>query len=592
MDSRALIAASPLLGRLPADAIDRLAEHAQPLGLRGGETLFERGEAPDALYIVALGRVRIDLAADDPHEVAVGDLVGEIGVLTGEPRMAAAVALRDTLLLRFDAVTFRRIISQSEAAERALWRKIVERLRDPGRTRRTSRTHAVAVLPLTEDADENGLARRLAAALAAVLDGHVPLIDRAAVDRDLGPGAAQARFDSGSPNARLVGWLHERESEAAHVVLSADGVPEPWTLRAARQADRILLVAGDGPLHTDTLQALATAGAEAPRELVSCGEQSAASRLLAESGAAFLHQCPGSDAGALQRLARHVAGRATGLVLGGGGARGFAHIGLLRALEEAGVPIDLVGGTSMGAFIAALHARGLTPAEMRDVCHDAFVARNHLNDWVLPRVSLIRGRKFLGMLRRTLGDGLIEDLPLPFFCVSTNLTRGQPQIHRRGELAVWVGTSMAVPGIAPPVVYRGELLADGAVVNSVPVDAMHALDRGPVIACDVGASGELALPGVDGPDPEGLLNAKRSKRPQLSEILMRMTTLTSDLRLKENVEHADLFVRMPVADVGMFQWDALDATIETGYRHAREVLEAAAADWPGDLPPPGFRTAG
>jgi len=157
---------------------------------------------------------------------------------------------------------------------------------------------------------------------------------------------------------------------------------------------------------------------------------------------------------------------------------------------------------------------------------------------------------------------------------------------------VWVGTSMAVPGIAPPVVYRGELLADGAVVNSVPVDAMHALDRGPVIACDVGAGGELALPGVDGPDPEGLLNAKRSKRPQLSEILMRMTTLTSDLRLEENVEHADLFVRMPVADVGMFQWDALDATIETGYRHAREVLEAAAADWPGDLPPSGFRTAG
>ena len=455
LDPRSHIAASPLLGRLPSAAIDQLAGEAEALGLRGGETLFEAEDPADALYLVTLGRLRIELPADVPQEVAAGDVVGEIGALTGEPRMATAVAMRDTLLLRIGAPAIRRVMAANDEAERALLRHIVQRLRAPSRNRRTSRTRAI--------------------------------------------------------------------------------------------------------------------------------------RLLAQSRAGFLHHCRPGDPAAMDRLARLVAGRAVGLVLGGGGARGFAHIGLLRALAEAGLPVDLVGGTSMGAFIAALHARGMEPQAIRDCCHEVFVAKNHLNDWVWPRVSLIRGRKFLKKLKQVFGDTRIEELALPFYCVSTNLTRGQPQVHRDGELATWIGTSMAVPGIAPPVVYRGELLADGAVVNSVPVEAMQALDRGPVIACDVGAPGELALPGVDGPEPEALLKARhRGKGPALSDILMRMTSMTSDLRLEENAGQADLFLRMPVADVGMFDWASLDTTIETGYRHACQVLADAAQEWPGNEPAPPF----
>jgi NTE family protein len=589
LDPRSHIAASPLLGRLPSAAIDQLAGEAEALGLRGGETLFEAEDPADALYLVTLGRLRIELPADVPQEVAAGDVVGEIGALTGEPRMATAVAMRDTLLLRIGAPAIRRVMAANDEAERALLRHIVQRLRAPSRNRRTSRTRAVAVMPLTEDADAGGLAGRLAGALGSVLGGSVPLLTRQSVDKDLGAGAAQTRFDAREANARLVGWLHEIESDSAHLVYCADGVPEPWTLRAARQADRILLVAGTGKMLPDTLQALETAASPAARELVDCSADGRAIRLLAQSRAGFLHHCRPGDPAAMDRLARLVAGRAVGLVLGGGGARGFAHIGLLRALAEAGLPVDLVGGTSMGAFIAALHARGMEPQAIRDCCHEVFVAKNHLNDWVWPRVSLIRGRKFLKKLKQVFGDTRIEELALPFYCVSTNLTRGQPQVHRDGELATWIGTSMAVPGIAPPVVYRGELLADGAVVNSVPVEAMQALDRGPVIACDVGAPGELALPGVDGPEPEALLKARhRGKGPALSDILMRMTSMTSDLRLEENAGQADLFLRMPVADVGMFDWASLDTTIETGYRHACQVLADAAQEWPGNEPAPPF----
>lgn len=589
MNAEGVIAASPLLGQLPRDAIARLAAEAAEIGLRGGETLFEEGDEPDALYIVTLGRLRIALRDDASVEVGAGDIVGEIGVLTGEPRMADAVALRDTLLLRIGSDAFRRALAGNDNAQRELMRLVVQRLRQEPRARRASRTRSVAVLPLTDGVDWARCAHDLTHALGRVLEGHVPLLTTATVNRDLGAGAAQTPFDAGSANARLVEWLHGVEQDAAHLVYAADGVPEPWTLRCARQADRILLLAGDGALQEDTLQALDTAASPAPHELVLCsGADETTAALRARSGAAVVHHCPPSDTAAMARLARQVAGRAVGLVLGGGGARGFAHIGLLRALAEAELPVDMIGGTSMGAFIAALHAQGASPTDIRDACHATFVARNHLNDYVLPRVSLIRGRKFLNQLEDVLGDGRIEDLPLPFYCVSTNLTRGMPQVHREGKLATWIGASMCVPGIAPPLVYRGELLADGAVVNSVPVDAMHQMQRGPVIACDVGAPGELALDGVDGPAPEALLKARKKNRPTLSDILMRMTTMTSDLRLEENADLADLFLRMPVGDVGMFDFSELDDIIERGYRHACDALTEAADEWPGDDPPPAF----
>lgn len=589
MDPRTCIAASPLLGQLPSAAIDELTSEAVSVSIRGGDVLFEAGDRTDAVYIIAVGRLRIDIPAK-PVDVAAGEIVGEVGVLTDEPRMARAYALRDTLLIKIDAEPFRRILARHEDAQRALLRMVVNRLRgqSSGRDQHIRSAHAVAVLPLTEDADYAAVARALAHALSAVLGGHVPLLDRHAVDRDLGTGAAQTRFDAGAANTRIVSWLQALEADAVHLVATADGMPDPWTLRVARQADRVLLVSGDGPINTDTLQALETSATPAPRELVHCGKKARARELLQQSGAGFLHHCALHAPATMKRLARQVAGKATGLVLGGGGARGFAHIGLLRALQEAELDIDMIGGTSMGAFIAALHAQGISPADMRDICDDVFVQNNHLNDWVIPRVSLIRGRKFLNKLRSVLGDGLIEDLPIPFYCVSTNLTRGQPQVHREGKLASWVGTSMCVPGIAPPVVYQGDLLADGAVVNSVPVDTMHLMDRGPVIACDVGAPGELCLRGVKGPAPEALLKARRRKRPQLSDILMRMTTMTSDLRLEENARHADLFLRMPVASVSMFGWDALDDIIETGYAHACEALEDALRDWPGEDGPPDF----
>jgi predicted acylesterase/phospholipase RssA len=286
----------------------------------------------------------------------------------------------------------------------------------------------------------------------------------------------------------------------------------------------------------------------------------------------------------LASIARQLTGRGIGLVLGGGGARGFAHIGLVGALEDLGIPVDVCGGTSMGAFVAALLAAGYDSKDMLRIARETFVDNNFLNDYLLPRVSLIRGRKFLNRLRILFGDRVIEELRTPYFCVTTNLTRASIGVHSDGPLYLWLATSMSVPGFAPPMAYQGDLLADGAVMNALPTDVMQSLARGPIIASDVSSEGGPKLEGITGPDPEALL--RRGAGISLVDLLFRTATLTSESGSAARAERADLYLRMPVAGIALFDWKKLEETVERGYKFALARLTAARS---GLMRPPAER---
>ena len=195
------------------------------------------------------------------------------------------------------------------------------------------------------------------------------------------------------------------------------------------------------------------------------------------------------------RIARLIAGEPKGLVLSGGGARGFAHLGVLRALEEAKVPIDVVGGASIGAIIGAGYAAGWSISEMTQVYRSSFIAENPLSDWTLPFVSLVGGRAVSRLLKEAYGRRDIEDLVLPYFCVSTNLTAGRSVVHRSGRVWKWLRASAAIPGVLPPVFQGGQVLVDGGVMNNLPVDVMRDGLVADVIAVDIGADDAVIAPG-------------------------------------------------------------------------------------------------
>lgn len=580
MELRSVLAESALFANLSTEAVDALAAIASPLELHSGERLFAENDPAEHLFIVATGRLRAMVGDVLVGYVGVLEPIGEIGLLSGENRTATVEAIRDTLLIQIRRDQLMEFLVANPSALVAITRVLIGRLRQNQRQQtltsaRSARTFAV--IPASPDIDAQSLARDLHQRLSAL--SPCRLLDARAVDEELGEGVAHTPITDSAGNAQLVEWLNRLERNHRYLIYASGPDPNPWARRCMRQADRVLVVARaqDLPLATPMVDALRRSGILAAVELVllrpagAPGGDVTAWKAQTEARAHYFVRPDNDDD--LAALARQLTGRAVGLVLGGGGARGFAHLGLLRALEEEGIKVDVAGGSSMGAFISALVACGYTSHEMLPLLRETFVTHNYLNDYMFPRIALIRGRKFLRRLRQLFGEVRIEHLRMPWFCVSTNLTRGTAVVHDQGPLETWLAASMAVPGIAPPVVYKGELLADGAVVNSLPTDIMQGLERGPIIASDVSTEGDIRAPGIEGPDPEGLLTwPGPGEPPNLRDILFRTATLTSESGVRRRAASADVYIRMPVLGIGMFDWKRMDEIIERGYQVAKEKL--------------------
>jgi NTE family protein len=259
-----------------------------------------------------------------------------------------------------------------------------------------------------------------------------------------------------------------------------------------------------------------------------------------------------------------VTGRSVGLVLSGGGARAFAHVGVIEELLAAGIAIDRVAGVSMGAFVGALLAAGLEPDEIDHHCYQEWVRRNPASDYRVPRVSLIRGARVAAMLERLLPPAM-EDLVRPFLCVSTDLISGELVVHRRGPLPQAVGASMALPAFAPPVRLDDRLLIDGGVLDNLPVATMAADGEGPIIASDVNEPEDRHLGRVKAPDRD----------PTLPETLFRLILLQTEDTQAAARQHAQLLISPEQDGVGRLEFHQLDRMREQGRRAAVRALETA-----------------
>jgi NTE family protein/lysophospholipid hydrolase len=281
------------------------------------------------------------------------------------------------------------------------------------------------------------------------------------------------------------------------------------------------------------------------------------------------------------RLARLLTGNAVGLALGGGFARGLAHVGVLRALEELKIPVDLIGGSSIGAIVGAEWALGWSVADIARRTAQGLAAS--FNDTTLPFLSTKRGGNHSRVIRESFGETRIEDLWLPYFCVSTNLNRSEVKIHSTGPLAEAVTASSRAPGVFPPLVIDGELHVDGGVINNVPVDVMRDLSGvGIVIAVDVSPSKELDEVANYGHEVSGWKAAwsrfkpnrkKHSYRPpSMLFVFRRLIEFSGISYRKKTADRADVCISPDVARFKRDDFTAADDLADVGYRTAHEVL--------------------
>ncbi len=561
-----LLSTIPFLRDAPRSTLRAIERDVVNFSIPGGWSLFEQGAPSDCIYFVVSGslgafRKTPDGRSEFQGYIRAGEPVGEMSMVAGEAHQSSVFALRDTEVLRLNRRSFTRLIKSDPMILERLTRIILLRLRQNNRkTPRRAEPKMFALVATSPTIDLNLRARTLAAGLTRI-GLRVAMADESDVDK----------------NAQ---YFDELEANHDIVLLKAVIGDNNWFKMSTRYADRIWVLAradarpstplmpdDNSPARHFKLVDIILLHQGQDRKGADAEEWKSAAQ------AARIFHWDGLDDEDLDRLARVMAGRSVGVVMSGGGARAYAHIGAVRALREAGCPIDFVGGASMGAVIAGCVALGWTDDEIDQRIRKAFVESNPLGDYHMPVVSLVRGHRVDRRLQEHFGEAKIEDLEIPFFAVSTNLTHGSCRIHNQGVLRHALRASIALPGILPPMIDDGEVLVDGAVLNNFPVDVMRDLHRGRIIGIDVARAAD-GLSADDFINPPGFfewtLEHGFSSAPPIAALLMRTATLS--INPNAGREMTDMLIAPTIEDVELRDWKAYDKVVEAGYNSTKQAI--------------------
>ncbi len=567
---RAQFSGLPLLEELDEETRAWIEPELEWFSIPGGWELFHQGDESDGLYIVKSGCFGIMVKGEEGPPVLVtqihaGQIVGEMSLVSGLPRSATVVAFRDSEVLRLGKDCFEELVEKYPKILVHINQILVRRL------------HRMLSLQTPVD-----ISRTFA---LIPVSGSVPCSDFARGLRDAltNIGFETSLLDSESAD-QTTEWYDNVERMNDIVLYEANADIDNWTWLCHRQADRILLVvdprdppcdlpAGDRRPGRKQMQPMEIVFLQPPevRQPLPVGRWLDRLNINVHWHVRRDH---GED---IARIARLISGRAVSLILSGGGARGFAHLGAVRAIREAGIPIDLVGGTSMGAIIGGGVALEWPDEELEARLHRCFVETNPLSDITFPALALFKGRKVSRLLREQFGDTQIEDLWRSYFCMTVNLSKGYAQANRRGPLWCHLRASVAIPGLLPPMVDRGDLMGDGGVINNFPVDIAYVRRRGPLIGVDVANYRPFgAVPAdYDRKSLFWLWRNRHRKIPGIVSLLLRAGTISGDMKARDSVRHLALYVDPKMPEVGLHDWKSFDRAVEIGYEDACATLEQA-----------------
>uniref|UniRef100_A0A673HV47 lysophospholipase n=1 Tax=Sinocyclocheilus rhinocerous TaxID=307959 RepID=A0A673HV47_9TELE len=609
------------------------------MAVEAGRALYRQDDQSDCTYIVLNGRLRsvirkVNGKKELVGEYGRGDLIGVVEALTRQPRATTVHAVRDTELVKLPEGTLnnikRRYPQVVTRLIHLLGQKILGNLQQPRGpfsssalglpsmasspdvTNPASNLSTVAVLPVWDEVPISAFNLELSHALSAI--GPTLLLTSDIIRERLGASALDSIHEY-----RLSGWLAQQEDINRIVLYQTDSSMTPWTQRCIRQADCILIVGlGDQePALGELEQMLENTAVRALKQLVLLhredgpGPSRTVEWLNMRSWCSgHLHlKCPRrvfsrrspsklrevyekvfektadrhSD---FSRLARVLTGNSIALVLGGGGARGCSHVGVIKAMEEAGIPIDIVGGTSIGSFIGALYAEERSAVRVKQRAREWSKAMNSVFKTVLdltyPITSMFSGSAFNTSISKVFEDKQIEDLWLPYFNVTTDITASSMRVHKDGCVWRYVRASASYTPYLPPLCdpKDGHLLVDGCYVNNVPADIARNMGTKTVIAIDVGSQDETDLCNY-GDSLSGWwllwkrINpwAEKVKVPDMAEIQSRLAYVSCvrQLELVKKSAYCE-YIRPPIDRFKTMDFGKFDEIYDVGYQHGKLVF--------------------
>jgi NTE family protein len=580
---------SGLFAGVDQAAIDALSERAQRLELPAGGILVHQGDAADSLYFLETGRLRVLIETPSGRkavaQIEAGEPVGELAFFGGGTRTATLQASRDSVVMVLDRDSYDAVVAAFPQLVPAILTAVTQRLaavtaKTPPMEARLPRV--IAVVPCGSSRIDPALLDRLTDAIRRTVpdDRQVMLVREADVPQ--GPASAYQA------------WLREHEARRGYLLIDAGGDAE-WGALVCRNADGLLMIAEAGA--SPALNSLEQAGCAAiePANRTLLVVRDTADRPISGTPAwlagrdPHLHHHVARDTEAdFARVARFLTGRAVGLVLAGGGALGCAHLGIVRGLQQAGIPIDLIGGTSAGAAMGAAIAQGLSVPQTLDQMEAMFIDAKAMRRFTVPIHSLLDPAVFDAELEVRYGVADIADQPLNFFAISTNLSTNDLHVHRQGPLWHAVRASGSLPTILPPFIdLDGNILVDGGVLDNVPVVTMRALKSGPNIVVTLGEAGQTwrikaayqSLRRRGQLIRDVLLRRKSdSDFPSIVEIMQRSMVVASRIASRSMLREGDILLSPPIVQgMQILDWHLGRKQAEQAARYVAEQVAANPA---------------
>lgn len=566
--------------------LDEVVEVGEYLQSQAGEVIIKEGENEQSAFVLLSGRLRVlkqDANGNQRriNEIRTGEFFGEMAALSGLPRSTSIICLRDSSLLKISGADFSMLLDKYPSIYRFISKSLIHRLSTSNsKASWAPKQKTICIQAHHPGIDLAGFNQELSSALKSY--ASVDIINQEAIQAFL--GRSLDKDLSSEEKDRLSKWLNEKEQSFDLVILSSEEDEGLWNSYCTRQADLILVLGeheggrdlsktesrifADHSSHAqDVILLLWTPGLTK----ISGTKKWLESRRLSS----HFHLTEASD---FAKLARYLTNNSIKLILGGGGARGFAHLGVIKAIKELNIPIDYVGGTSIGSIMGAGLAVDWTMDEMLQNAYDAFVKSKPLKDYHLPLVSLIRGRKLKRALHKYFGGIDIEDLRTPFLAIAADLSKAQTVVLDHGPLDFAIRASIALPTILPPAVRGNSLLVDGGVVDNLPFDPLASKANGYSIGVDLSSLKERELGYQEIPSNKKLLRdkfrtKKRFKVPNMIQIIMGTLTLASGEKRLANQEKFDLYLSPEIGSYGFMAWKDHQAMIDEGYNHSFERLK-------------------
>uniref|UniRef100_A0A671W935 lysophospholipase n=1 Tax=Sparus aurata TaxID=8175 RepID=A0A671W935_SPAAU len=598
------------------------------MAVEAGRAVYRQGEKSDSTFIVLSGRLRSVIMKEDGKKELIGeygrgDLIGVVEALTHQNRATTVHAVRDSELAKLPEGALssikRKFPQVVTRLIHLLGQKILQQVNGPltgvkwDAGNQASNLSTVTVLPVSEEVPLTTFTMELQHALMAI--GPTLLLTSDIIKQRLGAAALDSVHEY-----RLSSWLGQQEDIHRIVLYQTDYTLTPWTQRCIRQADCIIIVGlgEQDPAVGELERMLEGSAVRAQKQLVllhredgpppkgtvdwlnmrswisrhlhlSCPRRVFSKRSLPKLLELYqrVFEKPADRHSDFSRLARVLTGNAIAIILGGGGARGCSQVGVMRAICEAGIPVDLIGGTSIGSLMGALYAEDRSYSRMRMRAREWAMEMTSVFKKVLdltyPVTSMFSGAAFNSSISNVFKSKQIEDLWIPYFNITTDITASAMRVHTDGSLWRYVRASMSLSGYLPPLCdpKDGHLLMDGGYINNLPADVARSMGAKVVIAIDVGSRDETNLTNY-GDSLSGWwllwkrLNplAEKVKVLNMAEIQTRLAYVCC-VRQLESVKSSDYceYIRPPIDRYRTLEFGKFDEIAEVGYQHGKTVFD-------------------